>query len=40
MIFIKAIGNGLYGYKANLLLIQGLVKICSGNSQFRDRISD
>jgi hypothetical protein len=40
IVFLKAISISLSGYKSALTLILGLIKICSANFTFRDRISD
>lgn len=38
-IYLVAVRESLQGYKAELILLLGLFRICSGNALFRDRVS-
>ena len=39
-IYLVAVRDSLQGYKAELLLLLGLFRICSGCALFRDRVSE
>lgn len=40
VIYLKAISDSISGFKAELLLLLGLFRICGSNFAFRDKISD